>query len=289
MLFLDRYSVEYGLEFKNNLSFKAGFDHIRQEALGSLNFKTLEDVAPQKYLYSSEFNGEIRFAPNEQFIQGRNYRTPIFNKYPVITLNYAFGIDGLGGDYSYQKVQLHAFKRFYLSIFGNMRIEAEAGRIFADKLPYFFLKFPRANQSYIYRTGAYNMMNFMEFANDKWASVIMEHFFEGFFLNKIPLIKRLKLREVISFKAIYGGLDDKNNPNKNPELIQFIQKEDTGEPITYLLDQKPYMEASAGLYNIFKFGRVDFVQRLNYLDNPDVPELFGVRGLGVRVKVSVKF
>jgi hypothetical protein len=197
----------------------------------------------------------------------------------------------LGGDYSYQKVQLHAFKRFYLSIFGNMRIEAEAGRIFANKLPYFFLKFPRANQSYIYRTGAFNMMNFMEFANDKWASVIMEHFFEGFFLNKIPLIKRLKLREVVSFKTVYGGLDDENNPNlsENSDLIQFIKKESTGQPITYLLDQKPYMEASAGLYNILKFGRVDFVQRLNYLDNPDVPELFGVKGLGVRVKVSVKF
>lgn len=290
MLFLDRYSAEYGLEFKNNLSFKLGFDHLKQEALGSINFKTgEEDVAPVDFLYNSEFNGEIRFAPNEQFIQGRNYRTPIFNKYPVITLNYALGVDGLGGDNSYQKVQIHAFKRFYLSIFGNMRIEAEAGRIFADKLPYFFLKFPRANQSYIYRTGAFNMMNFMEFANDKWASVIMEHFFEGFFLNKIPLIKRLKLREVVSFKAVYGGLDDENNPNKNPELIQFIRKESTGEPITYLLDQKPYMEASAGLYNIFKFGRVDFVQRLNYLDNPDVPDLFGVKGLGVRVKVSVKF
>ena len=291
MLFLDRYSAEYGLEFKNNLSFKLGFDHLKQEALGSLSFQTGEDIAPAKYLYNSEFNGEIRFAPNEQFIQGRNYRTPIFNKYPVITLNYAFGVDGLGGDYSYQKVQLHAFKRFYLSIFGNMRIEAEAGRIFANKLPYFFLKFPRANQSYIYRTGAFNMMNFMEFANDKWASVIMEHFFEGFFLNKIPLIKRLKLREVVSFKTVYGGLDDENNPNlsENSDLIQFIKKESTGQPITYLLDQKPYMEASAGLYNILKFGRVDFVQRLNYLDNPDVPELFGVKGLGVRVKVSVKF
>ena len=290
MLFLDRYSAEYGLEFKNNLSFKVGFDKLRQEALGSLNFKTGDDdVTPAKYLYSSEFNAEVRFAPNEQFIQGRNYRTPIFNKYPVLTLNYNYGVDGLGGDYEYHKVQLHAFKRFYLSIFGNMRIEAEAGRIFADKLPYFFLKFPRANQSYIYRTGAFNMMNFMEFANDKWASVIMEHFFEGFFLNKVPLIKRLKLREVISFKAVYGGLDDKNNPDKNADLIQFIKKESNNQPITYSLEDKPYMEASAGLYNIFKFGRVDFVQRLNYLDNPDVPELFGVKGLGVRVKVSVTF
>ena len=292
MLFIDRFSGEYGLELPNNLSFVLGFDRVRQEALGSLNFESRNPAleAPD-YLHTTEFSATVRFAPNEQFLQGRNYRTPIFNKYPVMQLTYKAGVDVFGGDYNYHYLRLHAFKRFYLSIFGNMRLEAEAGRIWADGLPYFFLQFPRANQTYIYRTGAFNMMNFMEFANDKWASLIMEHFFEGLFLNKIPLLRRLKLREVVSFKTIFGGLDDRNNPNleDNSDLIQFIRKENTGQPITYTLDGQPYMEASVGLYNIFKFGRIDFVQRLNYLDNPDMPFLFGVKGLGVRIKVAVSF
>jgi len=131
------------------------------------------------------------------------------------------------------------------------------------------------------------MMNFMEFANDKWAWIGVEHFFEGLFLNKIPLLKRLKLREVVTFKTIYGGLDDENDPRQNDDLIQFIIED--GQPITYSLERKPYMEASIGLYNIFKFGRIDLIQRINYLDHPNVPDAFGVRGLGIRFKASVSF
>ncbi len=38
--------------------------------------------------------------------------------------------------------------------------------------------------------------------------------------------------------------------------------------------------------NIFKFGRIDIVKRLTYLDNPNMPVLFGVKGLGIRAMVK---
>ena len=97
----------------------------------------------------------------------------------------------------------------------------------------------------------------------------------------------MKLREVISFKAIYGALSDKNNPNKTDGLIKFVEEDNRS--ITYTLEDKPYMEASAGVMNIFKFGRIDMVKRLNYLDHPEIPEIFGVKGLSMRIKMSFSF
>jgi hypothetical protein len=116
----------------------------------------------------------------------------------------------------------------------------------------------------------------------------IEHFFNGFFFNKVPLLRKAKLREVITFKGVYGRLSDKNNPNKNPELIQLL-KNDDGSPVTYTLEDKPYIEASFGVGNIAKFLRIDAVRRFTYLDHPDVPSLFGVKGLGLRMKIKFEF
>ena len=82
----------------------------------------------------------------------------------------------------------------------------------------------------------------------------------GFFFNKIPLLKELKWREVASFKAIYGGLDNENNPSLHPALYQFPVTS-TGQPLTYALGNTPYMEGSVGIENIFKIVRLDLVRR----------------------------
>ena len=93
---------------------------------------------------------------------------------------------------------------------------------------------------------------------------------------------------MITFKAIYGNLTDDNNPNTNPEFIQFV-KTDDGRPVSYNLQEKPYMEASVGVGNIVKFLRIDVLRRLTYLDNPEVPTMFGVKGLGLRARVKFEF
>lgn len=101
-------------------------------------------------------------------------------------------------------------------------------------------------------------------------------------------MKKLKLREIITFKGMWGELSDNNNPNVNPEFIQFL-KDSNGNPLTTSLKGKPYMEVSAGVGNIFKVLRIDFIQRLTYLNNPDVPQLFGKKGLGARASLGINF
>lgn len=292
MMLLDSYLGEYFLEFDNNFSLKLNYNHTVRNPIGTFAFEYTnpETGEPDSYdkVTTSDVGLSLRFAPNEQYIQGRNYRIPVYNKHPTYVLSYEGGMKSIGSDYDYHRVTLKLFKRFYMSVFGTTRLEAEGGRIFADGVPYFLLHLPQANQTFSYKMGFFNLMNFMEFASDKWAIINVEHQFEGFFFNKIPLLKRLKLREVVTFRGIYGGLDDKNNPNLNPDLIQFLET-DEGQDVTYTLQDKPYMEASVGVYNIFKFARVDLVQRLNYLDNPNVPKMFGVNGLAIRIGAKVEF
>ncbi|MEE9374308.1 MAG: DUF5686 family protein [Saprospiraceae bacterium] len=230
----------------------------------------------------------IELSPNKQFIQGRKYRRPIINEYPIFRLRYTASFKGLfGSEYGFHRFDASFFKRFNLSILGHTNIGIEGGKIFGQ-LPYINLFIPRANQSFAYQRESFNMMNFLEFTADQYIFFRAEHFFKGFFFNRIPLLKKLKLREVASFKMTYGSLSDENNPAKTQSLPSFSTDEN-GQLLTYDFDGTPYMEGSIGITNIFRVLRVDLVKRLNYLDNPNVPSLFGVKGLGIRVRFKVEF
>jgi hypothetical protein len=293
MLLIEKYSAEYNLELDNNLTWRFLFFHADQQPRGSLDLRRfnreLQESEPVADINVSEFGLHLRFAPNEQYVQGRSYRSPFYNRHPVFNLKLHVGVDGfLGGQYDYFNASFNVSKRFYLSLLGTMKVDAEAGKYWGTGIPYFMLYLPRANQSYVYRLASFNMMNYQEFVSDEYAWIMAEHNFNGLFLNKVPLLRKLKLREVITFKTILGRLTPANNPLLNSEYIQFIRNPD-GSSVSYTLQEKPYMEATVGIGNIARFLRIDVIRRLNYLDNPDVPILFGVKGLGLRVRVKVEF
>ena len=122
---------------------------------------------------------------------------------------------------------------------------------------------------------SYNLMNFLEFVSDKYVSLNFDHYFNGFIFNKIPLLKKLKWREVATFKILYGSIRSENDPQQNPAVFAFPVN-DAGVATTYSLRKEPYMEASVGIANIFKLIRVDVVKRLSYLDHPEVAK-WGIR------------
>ncbi|MBS1562811.1 MAG: carboxypeptidase-like regulatory domain-containing protein [Bacteroidetes bacterium] len=284
-LYNDIAKVEYTREFGKNISYTFGFKNWKQQPAGSIIYEkpspTGSTIIPT--ITTSELSGELRWAPNEQFYQGKVYRVPIFNKYPIFKLRYTQAFKGLvKGEYNYQALNLNIFKRFYLSQFGYADVVAEGGYIFGQ-VPFPLLTIHRANQTYAYQLNSFNMMNFMEFVSDHFASVNMDYYFNGFIFNKLPLLKKLKLREVISGKILYGAIRDENNPDKNPAVFKFPVDPITGAPTTFAVSQRPYMEVSAGVANIFKLFRVDLVKRLTYLDHPDVSEW------GIRVRARFDF
>jgi hypothetical protein len=284
MLYDRTLGIEYRNEFENHFSFNLGYKYSRISPGGNLYFTTIADLPPVNEvssLRSSELYLKLRYAYKEAFYQGKIYRDPIPSKYPVIELNYTVGSKQLNNDYNYQRIKFSISKRFYFSIFGYTDVSAEAGKIFG-KVPFPLLFVHNANQSFAYQKYAFNMMNFMEFVSDQYVSLNVDHSFNGFFFNKIPLLKKLKFREVATFKALYGSVSNMNNPDLQPDLLRFPY-DSNGVPLTYTLDRKPYIEASAGVSNIFRILRIDFVKRFTYLGNPNVPS-FGIR---LRLKLDI--
>jgi hypothetical protein len=275
IMYYRKAEIEHSIDLGNGFSNTISLRNVIENPGGNWNF-SYADGRKIANLTTSEVVGQIRFAPNEKYYQGLDYKTPIYTKDPVFQLNYILGFKGvLNSDYEYQKVSLQVFKRFYLSVLGYSDVEFKGEKVFGKGLPFPLLAMHRANQTYSYQLYSYNLMNFLEFVSDQYVSVNIDHNFNGFFFNKIPLLKHLKLRDVMSFKALYGNVTNANNPVVTEGLMNFPMDEN-GNAATYTLNQKPYMEMSVGVSNIFKLFRIDLVRRLTYLDHPNVSE-YGIR------------
>jgi hypothetical protein len=271
--------LDYLHEYVNHFSWELQFNYLNQAPAGVLIFNPVsyyENPATNvESITTSEFGLTLRYAPGEQFYQGRNFRIPMFNKYPVMQVKYFMGVKDLfKGEYNYNKIIVDVFKRFYVSPFGFTDVLLEGGQVFGH-VPYPLLAIHRANQTYSLQLASYNLMNFLEFVSDRFVALNIDHFFNGFFFNKIPVFNRLKLREVITGKIIYGIVSDNNNPDYHDDLFKFPVNPD-GTPLTYSLDKRPYIEVSAGISNILKIFRVEVIKRLTYLDHPVVSE-YGIR------------
>jgi hypothetical protein len=283
-LYDDILRVSYIHEFGNHLSYTLGLKYWRQAPTDSLvyayepspgQFDTVRQVT------TSELSATLRWAPHEQFYQGKNDRTGIINKYPILTFQYTKGIQGLfGGQYHYDAFHFNLRKRFYWAPFGYTDLRFDAGYLIG-RLPVPLLLIAPANQSYVYSLNAYNLMNTQEFVSDHFTGVNLDHYFAGFFFNKVPLLKKWRLREVIAAKILYGGLRDVNNPDKNPGQMKFPMTK--GLTSTYSLGSQPYLEASVGIYNIFTVLRLDLVKRYTYLDHPNISSL------GIRATANFNF
>ncbi|MBL7827361.1 MAG: carboxypeptidase-like regulatory domain-containing protein [Saprospiraceae bacterium] len=271
--------LEYAKEHRGGFSFFPSIYWKEFTPAGKLRFEYQlagdSVIVPKANLTTSEVGVILRYAPNEKFYQGTVYRFAMLTKYPVFTVTYKAGIKGVwGSEYNYHKVTANFFKNFFLGPIGRSQLTLEAGRTFG-RVPFPLLDIHRANQSYQFDWYSYNLMNFMEFASDKYFAMTLHHNFSGFFLNKIPVIKRLKWREVGSLKMLWGGLDKENRPSASNGLFLF-PTDDSGADYIHTLDRRPYMEASVGIANIFKMLRIDYLWRLSYTDLPNV-DTWGIR------------
>lgn len=269
MQYIRKTMLQYEKEWLNGLSILGWVRNENNEAAGSLSYDLINDdnsVTHIKDFTSTEIGAQLRFAPGERAYNGRAGRESPFNlsqDAPIFKVSHQVGIKGfLGGDYTYNHTEVSAEKRIWLSSFGHIDAKVKAGKVW-DKVPFPMLIFPNTNQSLTIQPEAFNMMNAMEFITDQYVSWYLTYYLKGWILNRIPFVKWLKLREVVSFSGVYGGLTDKNNPEKTTGLFRFPDG-------SMVMGNTPYMEFSVGLENILKILRVDYYRRVTYLDNPDI-------------------
>ncbi len=284
MIYGKTFGIEYIKENRSGFSYSVFSKKIVQSGAGALlfDYRQNEDTLYKRDIRVTEVGFTLRYAPNEKFYQGARYRTPFLTKDPIFDFSYTAGIkNALNGEYDYHSLKFKMRKGMFLSPIGWGILTVEAGRTFG-KVPYPLLVAHRANQTYAYQLESYNLMNFLEFVSDKYASINYFHNFGGVIFGRIPLLKHLKLREVFTVKALWGGVDKDNLPTASNGLLTF-PTDDAGNPITFTLEKKPYIEGSIGVANIFKVLRVDLVRRFTYLDNP------GVTKMGIRIRFKPEF
>lgn len=270
--YLRKAELTYTREHYNGISYSAVLRNKREYATPYAVFDRINadgSLTSLDHYDMTELELNFRYGYNEKFYQTRNTRIPITFDAWVFNVSHVMGWKGfLGSSYNYQRTDIGLQKRLWFSAFGYTDIILKAGKVWT-KVPYPLLILPNANLSYTIQPEAYTNMNAMEFINDEYASWDVTYYMNGLLLNRIPLIKKLKWREVFCFRGLWGHLSDKNNPAKSTGLFAFPEGSMT-------LGKAPYMEASVGIENIFKFLRLDYVWRLNYRDNPDI-QTHGVR------------
>lgn len=278
--YMQQAELSYYRENYKGLGYSVMLRHLKEWATPDVPFSLIQadgsDV-PADHYTSAQLEFFLRWAPNEKFYQSRNYRYPITLDAPIITLRHTMARKGvLGTDHNYNRSEIGVRKRFWLSPFGYVDIYAQAGQVW-DRVPYPMLMIPNANLSYSIEAETFPLMDPMEFINDRFVSWEMSYFMNGWLFNRLPLIKELQLREVLTFRGWYGDLSDKNNPYVNGEgLYRFPEN-------TYMMGDKPYMEFGVGIENIFKLIRLDYIWRLSYRDHKGVPDS------GLRMKMKFSF
>ena len=270
------YEHEWFQGFSNNLIFK---HRIMQPLSGDFFYLySGNELIEKKDLTTTDITLNTRFAFHEKFIMGEFERISLGTKYPVINLNYTYGLDGIWNNtFAYHKLIFTVDHWFNTYPIGYSKYLIEAGKIWGT-LPYPLLKMHEGNQTYFYDEYSFNLMNYYEFISDQWASITYTQYFDGFFLNKFPLLRKLKWREIAWGKGLIGSLEQKNKDVMLfPEGLGTLAK---NQDINHL---KPYFEAGVGIENIFKFLRVDAVWRLSYLDHPNIAKW------GIRFSMQFKF
>jgi hypothetical protein len=263
LLYYDDAKLSYNIEYKQGLSMGVTLQ----------NRKIEQGLVPFSYLYPNKEFGidsfntlrqtelvfNARFAIGEKYIDKNSLFRSSINTYkvPVVQFEYVYGFKRfLGSQFNYHKFTLSYAQIVPVRTIGRFEMKIQAGKILGQ-VPFLLTEVHDGNQTFAFSNTAFNVMNDYEFYSDQYLQWNFSHHFDGFFLNRIPGIRKLKLREVIHTRGVWGNVSAKN-ADFNRLNSGFIKP----------LGKVPYIEVGFGLENILKFIRWDVMWRVTHRDNP---------------------
>jgi len=300
MNYFERFNLLYDWEIENGMRFNAQLRREWNEGAGHLFYRTLAETDPSTFRGIDELKADpgtknritfteatfsVKYQPGATYVNTKQRRLSTNYDSPILGLSHTVGFSGIwGSEYKYNFTEAQIYKRFWLRSWGKMDMMLKGG-VQWNKVPYPFLIMPAANLSYIMEDYTFNLINNMEFLNDRYASLMFSWDLNGKLLNRIPLVKKLKWREYIGCNVLWGTLTDKNNPflEKNigdGKLFYFPGTYDNAgnfSTISHVMNKKkPYVELIVGIHNIFKIFHIEYVHRMNYLY--EGTQKWGIRG-----------
>ena len=247
----------------DGITAQVGFNHVDIFPGPYIPFINPLDGSLVAHVSSNEFNLNLHLESGQRFFRSKFKRFRLRNENPAFDINVTTAPKkGFKNQYSYWKFKVGMSQYLATNPFGFNRYTIELGKT-RGKTPWPLLDIMGGNETYGLYNNAFNMMNFYEFVADEYVTVSTEQHLQGLILNYIPLLRKLKFREVFSAKGVIGRINQRNAD----ELLM---------PSYMHSLNKPYLEVGIGVENIFKLIRIDALWRLTHKNNPDI-EIFGIR------------
>ena len=331
MQYIGRIRLKYEKEFANQFSIITWFDYMHNQPNGAsfdvrwgnmrwdrspyaLRYiKRLDDgsVIETPWYHDAMWTFQLRYSPGGHIYNDRQGIESPFNLWkdaPVFRFTNEMGMI-IEDNYFYNRIQFSAEKRFWLSAFGHLDGIIDIGYVAGNKIPYTKLFVPMSNTSILLDPKAFNLMQPMEFLTDRYIAWHLTYYLKGWIFNRIPGLKRLKLREVISFHGLAGYLADHNNPDKTFGLydlpytysstdangnVQYMKSRtsfrdgpyiDSDGNVQWRNSYMPYMEITAGIENIFKLIRIDYIRRLTHINAAPGQKIGVWQRNGIRITI----
>lgn len=270
---IQHFSTGIELEPIRNVKIFTAYNYKQLKPADATKFPTtfIQNGIVQDFIKQHEWNIMLDITPNRKAIGFGVEQVSIRQRFPRILLNYTKGLDGLTeADFNYHKLQLYYRHPIILGGFGHSLVVVETGKTFGN-VPLSLLNILPGNQMYFSLENAFNQLDYYEFITDQYFTLHYSHNFHGKIFSRIPLIRNLKLREIVGFKTAWGSISNENI-SLNRSIINYQAPTD-----------KLYYEYFVGIGNIFKILRIDVSWRGNYLENSNA------RKFGIKVALEVNF
>lgn len=264
---VEKYASNFDYAINNNFHFGVNFTHAKIKSASPENFSAtyLDNLGNrQSEVVDVASDIYVTFTPG-RFVYGLGVEQRFGrNIFPSIVFNYRHGYKGfLNGTHEYDKIQIKYNQPILLGKFGLLDTTVEGGKIFGT-VPSSLLSSIPANQSFSLVPNTFSLLNYYDFVTDEYVSTHFEHHFNGFILNRIPLLKKLKLRSLVTFRAAYGSISQANR-----DINDGVRNvSNNTQNILYNAPNKVYYEYGFGIENIgygnLRFLRIDAIWRSNY-------------------------
>lgn len=260
-------TLGFEIEPAKNFTFQTNLTYRTLKSASSefsLDYYTdLSQTEIKSQVKQSEINFVAEYTPKRKTVGYGVDRMDVDFNYARFFVSYSNGLKGvLNSDFNYQKLQLYYRQPTLIGGFGRLFTTFETGKIFGE-VPLGLMGVIPGNQSWFVIENTYNLLDYYDFVADEYASLHLEHHFNGRLFSRVPLLRKLNLREIIGIKGVYGRVSDEN-----------VMLNASG--LTYVAPEDIYWEYHAGVGNIFKVLRVDFAWRGSYLEMPDARK-FAIR------------
>lgn len=272
LTFVQKAGVSLEKDIKKDLIVFGAIEWKNYTPLGLATYQRFNgfDTLNVDNISTTELTTRIRWTKDEEFLSGSFDRTALRSPYPILSFQGIFGFkDVFGSDYNYQKLEFQFEHNTQIGVLGRMRYGFTLGYI-NGIAAYPLLKVHDGNQSLWLLTSATNMVNFLEFISDRYVIGFAENKWEGLLFDRIPLVKKSKIRLVTTERIMLGSLSSKQN--QALLIPSFVQP----------FNGVPYVEIGVGIENIFKVLRIDLLYRATH-------QIPGTSPFGIKARYSLNF